>query len=195
MVHLIFALFSFACALAMPLIVLVLGEQWREAVPLFQVLTLGGIFQTAAYATYWVFLARGLMRAQLVYSLVSRVLLIACIFVGSRWGAMGVAIGYSFGLLLTWPLSLIWIGKISDAPVGALFTNAMRAMTAYGIAGGCAYYASITVGGPLWEQLAVGAAAMAAVCLLALAIWPAFRRDVIAIINIRRLLMQAKARR
>ncbi|KFA30218.1 polysaccharide biosynthesis protein GumJ, partial [Xanthomonas vasicola pv. musacearum NCPPB 4384] len=131
----------------------------------------------------------------LVYSLVSRVLLIACIFVGSRWGAMGVAIGYSFGLLLTWPLSLIWIGKISDAPVGALFTNAMRAMTAYGIAGGCAYYASITVGGPLWEQLAVGAAAMAAVCLLALAIWPAFRRDVIAIINIRRLLMQAKARR
>lgn len=33
MVHLIVALFAFACALAMPLIVLVLGEQWREAVP------------------------------------------------------------------------------------------------------------------------------------------------------------------
>lgn len=86
MVHLIFALFAFACALAMPLIVLVLGEQWREAVPLFQVLTLGGIFQTASYATYWVFLSKGLMREQLVYSLVGRILLIACIFVGSRWG-------------------------------------------------------------------------------------------------------------
>lgn len=194
MVHLIVALFAFACALAMPLIVLVLGEQWREAVPLFQVLTLGGIFQTASYATYWVFLARGLMRAQLLFSLASRIVLIGCIFVGSRWGAMGVAIGYSFGLLVTWPLSLVWVGKISDAPVGALFTNAVRAMTAYGVAGGCAYYASITVGGPLWQQLAVGAATMAAVCLLALAIWPAFRRDVVAILNIRKLLKQAKAR-
>ncbi|QOF06909.1 lipopolysaccharide biosynthesis protein [Xanthomonas campestris] len=194
MVHLIFALLAFACALAMPLIVLVLGEQWREAVPLFQVLTLGGIFQTASYATYWVFLSKGLMREQLVYSLVGRILLIACIFVGSRWGAMGVAIGYSFGLLLIWPLSLVWIGKITDAPVGALFVNAMRALVAYGIAGGCAYYASVTVGGPLWQQLLVGAGAMALVCLLALA-WPGFRRDVVAIVNIRKLLTQAKARR
>lgn len=106
-----------------------------------------------------------------------------------------MAIGYSFGLLVTWPLSLLWIGKISDVPVGALFTNALRAMVAYGVAGGCAYYASITVGGPLWEQLAVGAVTMLAVCLLALAIWPAFRRDVVAIVNIRKLLTQAKAPR
>ncbi|CAD0320669.1 MULTISPECIES: lipopolysaccharide biosynthesis protein [Xanthomonas] len=195
MVHLIFALFAFSCALAMPLIVLVLGEQWRDAVPLFQVLTLGGIFQTASYATYWVFLSKGLMRQQLIYSLVGRIVLIGCIFAGSRWGAMGVAIGYSFGLLLIWPLSLVWIGKISDAPVRSLFTNALRPMVAYGVAGGCAYYASVVAGGPLWQQLAAGAGAMAAVCLLALAIWPAFRRDVLSIVNIRKLLTQAKARR
>ncbi|MDV2451225.1 lipopolysaccharide biosynthesis protein [Xanthomonas hortorum] len=195
MVHLIFALFAFSCALAMPLIVLVLGEQWRDAVPLFQVLTLGGIFQTASYATYWVFLSKGLMRQQLIYSLVGRIVLIGCIFAGSRWGAMGVAIGYSFGLLLIWPLSLVWIGKISDAPVRSLFTNALRPMVAYGVAGGCAYYASVVAGGPLWQQLAAGAGAMAVVCLLALAIWPAFRRDVLSIVNIRKLLTQAKARR
>ncbi|MFC7521902.1 lipopolysaccharide biosynthesis protein [Xanthomonas populi] len=195
MVHLIFALFAFSCAVAMPLIVLVLGEQWRDAVPLFQVLTLGGIFQTASYATYWVFLSKGLMRQQLIYSLVGRIVLIGCIFAGSRWGAMGVAIGYSFGLLLIWSLSLVWIGKISDAPVRSLFTNALRPMVAYGVAGGCAYYASVAAGGPLWQQLAAGAGAMAAVCLLALAIWPAFRRDVLSIVNIRKLLTQAKARR
>ncbi|MFP6942347.1 lipopolysaccharide biosynthesis protein [Xanthomonas hortorum pv. gardneri] len=195
MVHLIFALFAFSCALAMPLIVLVLGEQWRDAVPLFQVLTLGGIFQTASYATYWVFLSKGLMRQQLIYSLVGRIVLIGCIFAGSRWGAMGVAIGYSFGLLLIWPLSLVWIGKISDAPVRSLFTNALRPMVAYGVAGGCAYYASVVAGGPLWQQLAAGAGAMAAVCLLALAIWPAFPRDVLSIVDIRKLLTQAKARR
>ncbi|MCE4373028.1 lipopolysaccharide biosynthesis protein [Xanthomonas hortorum] len=195
MVHLIFALFAFSCALAMPLIVLVLGEQWRDAVPLFQVLTLGGIFQTASYATYWVFLSKGLMRQQLIYSLVGRIVLIGCIFAGSRWGAMGVAIGYSFGLLLIWPLSLVWIGKISDAPVRSLFTNALRPMVAYGVAGGCAYYAYVVAGGPLWQQFAAGAGAMAVVCLLALAIWPAFRRDVLSIVNIRKLLTQAKARR
>ncbi|WP_031340909.1 lipopolysaccharide biosynthesis protein [Xanthomonas maliensis] len=194
MVHLIVALFSFACALAFPLIVLVLGKQWRAAVPLFQVLTLGGIFQTAAYATYWVFLAKGLMREQLVYSLVGRVLLIACIFAGSQWGAMGVSVGYTIGLFLIWPLSLIWIGRITDVPVMPLFHNAMRAIVAYGLAGAAAYAASVRIGGPLWEQLGVGAAAMALSCLLLL-VWPAFRRDVVSIISIRKLLMQARARR
>ncbi len=195
MVHLIVAVFAFACAQALPLIVLVLGEQWRAAVPLFQVLTIGGIFQAAAYAAYWVFLAKGLMRQQLVYSLVARVLLIACILAGSVWGVMGVAVGYSVGLFVLWPLSLVWIGRISDAPAAGLFHNGARAIVGYGLCAALSYGASYWVGGPLWQMLLVGAAAMALgfgmVCLA----WPGFRRDVMAIVQIRKLLSEARGRR
>ncbi|MCW2004371.1 PST family polysaccharide transporter [Xanthomonas arboricola] len=195
MVHLIVALFAFACALALPLIVLVLGEQWREAVPLFQVLTIGGIFQAVAYAAYWVFLAKGLMRQQLVYSLVGRVLLIACILVGSVWGVMGVAVGYSLGLLLLWPLSLVWIGKISNAPALRLFNNGLRAIVGYGLAGVAAYYAAQWIGGPLWKQLLAGSGAMLVGCVLVFLVWPAFWRDVLSILDIRKLLGEAKRKR
>lgn len=195
MVHLIVALFAFACAQALPLVVLLLGEQWREAVPLFQVLTLGGIFQAAAYAAYWVFLAKGLMRQQLVYSVVARVLLIVCILVGSLWGVMGVAASYSLGLLLLWPLSLLWIGRVSDAPALALFNNGLRALVGYGLAAALSGYVSWRLGGPLWQVLAVGSAVMALGCVAVFLAWPAFRRDVIAIVSIRRLLRESRGRR
>lgn len=194
MVHLIVALFAFACAQALPLMVLVLGGQWRDAVPLFQVLTLGGIFQAAAYAAYWVFLAKGLMRQQLVYSIVARVLLIACIGIGAHWGVMGVAVSYSFGLFLLWPLSLLWIGRVSDAPALALFNNGLRAFVGYGLAAALSWYASWRIGGPLWQVLAVGSAAMALGCIAVFLAWPAFRRDVLAIAGIGRLLRESRGR-
>lgn len=195
MVHVIVAIFAFACAQALPLIVLVLGPQWRDAVPLFQVLTIGGVFQAVAYAAYWVFLAKGLMRQQLMYSLVARVLLIGCILLGSLWGVMGVAASYSLGLLLLWPLSLLWIGRISDAPAMALFNNGLRAIVGYGVPAAvswsASWYAAQQFDGDLWRMLAAGTAAMLLTFALML-LWPAFRRDVMAIVNIRKLLNERR---
>lgn len=192
MVHLIVAIFAFACAQALPLMVLVLGPQWRDAVPLFQILTVGGIFQAVAYAAYWVFLAKGLMRQQLVYSVVARVLLIGCIVLGSIWGVNGVAASYSLGLLLLWPLSLLWIGKVSDAPAWGLFNNGLRAIVGYGLAAAASWYAAWYVGGPLWRMLAVGSGAMLLGVGVVLLAWPAFRRDVMAIVDIRKLLNERR---
>ncbi|HYG07626.1 MAG TPA: lipopolysaccharide biosynthesis protein [Stenotrophomonas sp.] len=195
MVHLIVATFAFACAQALPLMVLVLGEQWRPAVPLFQWLTIGGVFQTTAYAAYWVFLAKGLMGAQLRYSIVTRVLLIACIFAGSWWGVEGVAAGYSFGLLVMWPLSLYWVGRISDVPVWQVFTNGGRAVLAYGACAAVSWAASWWLGGALWRQLAIGTAAMLVALGVVLLAWPSFRRDVRSILQTRHLIAEARSRR
>jgi len=195
MVHLIVATFAFAGAQALPLMVLVLGEQWRPAVPLFQWLALGGVFQATAYAAYWVFLAKGLMGAQLRYSVVTRLLLIACIFAGSWWSVEGVAAGYSFGLLVMWPLSLYWVGRISDVPVWAVFANGARAVLAYGACALASYAASAWVGGALWRQLAVGSATMFVALAVVFGAWPAFRRDVRAILQTRHLIAEARSRR
>lgn len=192
MLHAIVSVFAFACAQALPLIVLVLGEQWRPAVPLFQVLVIGGAFQAAAYAAYWVFLAKGLMRQQLFCSLAGRVLLVACVLAGSAWGALGVAVGYSAGLLLLWPLSLAWIAKVSDAPTGRLLGNGARAITGYALAALLSYAAARWVGGAPWRALLAGAAAMLVGFAVVCALWPAFRHDVVAIAHIRRFLAAPK---
>ncbi|WP_454829799.1 lipopolysaccharide biosynthesis protein [Pseudoxanthomonas wuyuanensis] len=192
MVHFMVALFAVGCALAEPLILLVLGRQWQPAIPIFRILAIGGIFQMAAYAAYWVFLSKGLTGAQLRYAIVSRSFLIACIVTGSYWGVLGVASGYAVGTALLWPSVLWWIGRLSDAPAGRMFGNGARATLGYALCAAAAWLAcELTVGhAPLLRLLAGAtgaAAALALVCLL----WPGFRRDVAEILGSRHLLRSA----
>ncbi|MBM4515635.1 oligosaccharide flippase family protein [Rhodococcus hoagii] len=57
--HLVACGFSFAIALAGPIVVLILGDQWSASAEIFQALAISGIIQTAAFGTYWVFLSKG----------------------------------------------------------------------------------------------------------------------------------------
>ncbi len=122
---------------------IMLGPQWLEAVPMFRILLVAGFFQTAGYAVYWVFLSKGLMRQNLHYSLATRPFMIVAIFVGSIWGMYGVAIAYSASIAIMWPLSLLWIRRVSDAPVGAMFANGARAIIVFGT--GCVVSALSTL--------------------------------------------------
>ncbi|AIC12657.1 lipopolysaccharide biosynthesis protein [Xylella fastidiosa subsp. morus] len=185
MLHVIVPLFAFACAQATPLIVLVLGEKWRSAVLLFQILTLAGMTQSASYASYWLFLARGLIRDHLLFSIVSHVFLVLCVCIGAYWGVFGVAIGYSISLALIWPLSIIWAARITPVPGWEIFFNGMRAIVGYGVCAFASMYASQWCDeSNLWKQLIVGALAMLVVFAVLSLLWPAFRRDVLSIIKI-----------
>jgi PST family polysaccharide transporter len=179
MLHLILAMFSFACAVAQPLILIVLGSQWESVAPIFQILTIAGVFQVAGYATYWVYLAKGLTRSLLMWSLTTRPALIVAILVGSLWGVSGVAWAYSIGTALLWPVGLIWIGKISDAPAAGMFFNGIRALTGYAICGSAAFFTTVVVGSnsSLIDVL-VGLAAWIVAFVAVFLVWPQFRSDV-----------------
>jgi O-antigen/teichoic acid export membrane protein/polysaccharide pyruvyl transferase WcaK-like protein len=192
MLHLVTLVLALAAAQAAPIILITLGGQWLGSAPIFQILSVAGFFQVAGYATYWVFLSKGLMRQNFYFSLITRPLLIVFVLVGSFWGVYGVAAGYSIGMGLSWPLSLWWISRVSDAPALDLFLAGARAAVGYGVA------AVVSVAATLWvpsgwpvASLVVGAAALlAAVALIALA-WPAFRQDVLAIAASREFLWGA----
>lgn len=192
LMHFIMAMLAFACAQADPLIHLVLGERWASTVPIFQILVLGGMFQAAGYAAYWVFLSKNLTGAQLRYTILSRTLVIACIVIGSQWGVLGVAGGYATGLVLSWPLVLWWLGRACDAPVRGMLSGGVRALVGYALCG----LASHAIALPLaaapapWQLLAGGAGLAGMFALLCLA-WPAFRRDVAGILHTRTLLGSA----
>lgn len=197
LLHVIISIFVFGCAQARPMIELVLGAHWVSAVEIFQVLTIGGLFQAAGYAAYWVFLSKGLGKVQLMNSVVGRIVMILLIFAGSHWGAIGVAAGYSLGLALIWPMSLVWISRTTQAPAREMFHNGLRAILGYGVGGVASWYVvqHAMRGQELILQLLAGGGVMllafAVVCLL----WPAFRRDVVSILNSRSLLASARAQK
>ncbi|HJV27127.1 MAG TPA: lipopolysaccharide biosynthesis protein [Aromatoleum sp.] len=185
--HVTIAIFTFACAQAEPLIVLVLGPQWAPAVPIFRVLAFAGIFQAAATATYWVFLSKGLTGSNLRFTLSSRLFVISGIALGSLWGVPGIAVALSVGAATTWLWGLAWL-RDTGAPVGAMLGNGLRIVAAYGSCGVASAAASAFLAGPLAPRLALGTVVMLAAFLLVTSLWPAFRRSVADILRGRSLL-------
>lgn len=187
LLHLTLAIFSFSCAQAEPLILLVLGKQWAPAVPIFQILAVGGVFQAAGYANYWVFLSKGLTGSHYRFTLVTRALLIGVILIGSHWGITGVAVAISMGLSLIWISGLFWL-RASGAPIRSMFANGATAMVAYGVCGTASALAATATPFGLAARLGLGSFAMAMTFLLVCAVWPGFRQGVVAIISSRALL-------
>jgi O-antigen/teichoic acid export membrane protein len=170
------AMLFFVAAQANTLVPLVLGANWAPSAPIFQLLALGGIAQSASYATYWVFLSKGLTASNLRFALVSRPLVIVSIAIGALWGVHGVAAGYSIGLLIVWPFGLWWISRASDAPALLMFFNGARAIVAYGFAGLVSFGASWLARdqGPAFVLL-VGVAGFIVAAGLLYVVWPRFR--------------------
>lgn len=187
LLHVVVGVFAFACAQAEPLILLVLGPQWAGAVPIFQILAIGGAFQAAGYATYWVFLSKGLTGSQLRFVMVTRVVIIAAILIGSLWGVFGVAVACAAGLGFKWLLGLYWI-RDSGAPAGAMLRNGLLLLAAYSLCAAVSALVTAQFAASMPASIALGAAAMLATFGLLCAVWPAFRASVAAVIRSRSLL-------
>ena len=195
MLHLVLAVFSLTAALAAPLIALVLGPQWGPSVPLFQALAVAGVFQTAGYATFWVFLSKGLTRSQLWWQVASRPVVVAIVALGALWGVQGVAIAYATASALAWAAGLLWIRRVADVPVRAMFTNVLKAVVGYALAAAAAWASLLLpTGAQTWSALLVGAAAWLLALALVTAAWPAFRRDVRTIVSVVRTFRAGRGR-
>ncbi|WP_210479311.1 lipopolysaccharide biosynthesis protein [Naasia sp. SYSU D00948] len=183
------------CAAQAPAIVdLALGPQWSGAVPIFQILSIAGFFSTAGYAANWVFLAKGLTGAHLRLALITRPLMVGIILAGAAWGVLGVAVAYSLANVLLWPVQLLWLRRVSDAPVRMMFAGGLRTLLIHGAAtaGSFASTLALPAGAPLLRIL-VGGLALLGVLTLAAAVVPPFRRDVVSILSVRRHLRRRSA--
>jgi polysaccharide transporter, PST family len=182
---------SFAFALvgaqASSVITLALGTQWLAAIPIFQILLIAGFFNAAGYATYWVFLSKGLTKANLRYALATRPAMIALLVIGSIWGVNGVAAAYALGAALTWPIGLIWIARHSDAPARQMFANGLRTIIIFGLATVSSYASTMALPDDAYVlRLVVGFVAVVTTLALIALVWPTFRHDVIELVRIRR---------
>lgn len=126
------------------IVLIFLGEGWMEAVLIFQALVPAAFISALNVTTGWVYLSRGTTDRQLKWTLFAAPLHVLAMFLGLRWGAVGVAWGVSFSfcvvripyliytykgtpLVLADVLKLIGRALCAVLPAGAL----TLAMTSY----------------------------------------------------------------
>ena len=95
-------------ASAHPFVSVALGKQWVGAVPILQILALGGAFQVFGYVYYWIFLALGETRLQLKWSLIGRIVMMLMMLASLPFGVLGIAAAATLGQVLLWVLNTFW---------------------------------------------------------------------------------------
>jgi PST family polysaccharide transporter len=174
---------------AVPVVHLVLGSRWAAVAPVLALLAIGGAVTTIAYVGFWVYLSRGLGSQLLRYTTFGAVLQAGCIIGGSTWGINGVAGGFMVASILKWPVSLIWLSRLTHLPLADLLAGAAR-IVACGSAAGVAAWAVTQVrpdSAAAANVLLCGLAGLA-VYALAVALVPSVRRDFAAVkLMIRRM--------
>jgi PST family polysaccharide transporter len=175
------AVLAVGIATADPLVDLVLGPAWAGAAPLFQILGVGGLFQVAAYATYWAFLGLGLTGSNLRFALTSRPVMIGLIVLGSSFGVTGVAVSYSVGVGLMWLWGLWWLRSVPSVPARDMLVNGTRSVVVSALAAvaGCAAVELAAVWSDVGRFALGSTVALAALAAIALCVRP-FRTDVCA---------------
>lgn len=121
------AAFSIAIVFAHSIVQILLGNQWSAVAPLLQILSVGAIFQASTFVSYWVFLAKDQTGQLLKYNILTKGLVLILTFIGSAWSVYGMVSGYTLGLVLSWPISLIWMRRL-NIQAEMLFAGGARFM-------------------------------------------------------------------
>lgn len=129
-VHIVAFSLSLACCQTEQLVGLVLGSQWLEMVPVFKALSFAGIFLVLSYASYWVFLTKGITGSLFKLGLFGRPIVIAITSLGLMGGVIGVALAYSFGLMVNWLLGLFWLRK-TGVPIKKMIATPLTVSISY----------------------------------------------------------------
>lgn len=164
-------------ALAEPIVRIMLGPQWTEATPILALFAVAGLLTTLSYVGYWVYLSRGLGSQLFRYTIVTTLIKITCIVVGSFYGLVGVAVGFAVAPAISWPLSLFWLSRITPMPTARLYAGAARILAVCAVAGAAAWGVGHLAGpAGYWAMLLAGIAAGLTAAAAALVL-PTYRRD------------------
>jgi O-antigen/teichoic acid export membrane protein len=174
-------IFGFLFVAAEPVIVLLLGNQWREAAPVFQILAISALTQLLLESTIWLFVSRGQSQQLLKLLLIISPIIIGSYAIGLPFGIKGVALSGSLVLLGILP----WMLKFAFRGTNLTLQRLGRALLypiALSLAGVLLAELALHLIGPkrIFSQLLVVAVGFAAAYLLS-AFIPAVREEIISL--------------
>lgn len=112
-----FPAFLGVLALAPELVVMLFGEQWIPSIPVLQVLSLAGIFQSISFFKSSVFMAMGKPSWSLWLSLLTVVLNLIGFSIAVRWGIVAVAAAFVIRGYLVFPIGQWAVSRLIHVPV------------------------------------------------------------------------------
>lgn len=120
--------FATSAGVAPLLLPILLGNQWEPAIPVFQILAIGGCFVVLNHISYWLFITYERSRDLLRYNLVSKPLAVALMIGGVQFGITGVAWAYVVAVALSWPLNLVWLRRSAGIPTAPFAATGLRVL-------------------------------------------------------------------
>ena len=110
-------------ATAEPLVVGVLGPQWRGTVPLLRILSVAGLVQSVSVLATSVYLSQGRTDLQFRLAGLERLSTIAALVIGLQWGTLGAATAYVFAAVLNALPMLYFAGRLIELDQRAVFAR------------------------------------------------------------------------
>lgn len=124
-----FPIMGAAFVFAEPFVLHVLGEQWRQMIPVFKILTLVGAIQSVATLVGNIFMALGAMKLYFKVNVFSGIIFIMGSVIGLQFGLMGVVIAFAIATLMVSIPQWFLTGKLIQLDLinyfKAFFSNAI----------------------------------------------------------------------
>lgn len=165
------------------LVVFFLGENWQAAAPFFAWIAITEGLNCLAMTAGWIFLIRGKSKGLMNLTIVSSINRTIFVIVGTLMiGPLGAVIGQAAAVMIQWPLSLIWVQRVTGVSTKALLVNSYRIFSVVFFSTGLNYYILHEISVNIIVSIILGVALqliLAAVC----AVIPAVRKDYVQIIK------------
>jgi O-antigen/teichoic acid export membrane protein len=149
-------IFGFLFVAARPVIVLMLGNQWREAAPVFQILAITALVQLLLESTIWLFVSRAQSQQFLKLWLIISPIIVCSYAIGLPFGIKGVALSGSLVQLCILPwmlrfafrgtnLTLRRLGRALLYPIALSFAGVLLAELALRLIGSEGIFSQLLV--------------------------------------------------
>lgn len=170
---------GFLIAAADPIVTLALGPGWDAAVPFVRIIAASEALALMASVGGWIITAKGLPRLLIRLSMISTVVKLTAVGVGTIWGPHGIVAGVLLSQLILWPTSLTLAGRFTGLRTGILIAHSYVFVGAIGASCAAGWFAgtAATAFGPVVQVLAAGAG-MLGLLAVVFVVLPVFRTAV-----------------
>jgi PST family polysaccharide transporter len=159
---LVFPATAWLFAAAHPIVIGLLGEQWRPAIPVLRVFAVVAAIQSIGTTTGWLYQVTGHTQRMFRVTVGLTVLVIAGFAIGVQWGLMGVVYSYLIWNCISLPANVVFGGRGISLPLSAVLAAiAAPFLMAAALAGALAAVGAALTGLPeVLRLLILGAAAV-----------------------------------
>jgi PST family polysaccharide transporter len=121
---------AFIFVAAQEVVLVLLGDQWLGMQPFLRLMCVAAFFGSIGRLSQWIYLSRGETGRQLRWAIISSPVLIVAVLVGARWGAFGVAAGFTTATVMLSLPNVAWAVHGSALSIRDVLAVAVR--PAYG---------------------------------------------------------------